>query len=305
MKNHADIKKKMQESIVKGTLVEWDIEGGLYLLYSQNHTEEVQRIERTVGLEYLQFHFCITECMQLVFNAGRYTMPVDAEKSIVLYNPQVALPINILLVPGTSLVSLLIPIEKLHGFFSKEAHFIAFLNEENKHKKYYKEHSTAPEVITVLNQILHRNPHPIVAPLYYKAKAMELLSLYYNMPQDIDLEQCPFLVDEKNVAKIRLAKEIIISRMVDPPTLQELSQEIQLPLNRLKQGFKQVYGDTVYGFLLEYKMERARQLLTTGSLNVNEVGQELGYSAASHFIAAFRKKYGTTPKKFVMGLTTA
>ena len=232
-------------------------------------------------------------------------MPLDSERSIVLYNPQVALPMNILLVPGASMVSLLIPIEKLHGFFSKEAHFIAFLNEENKDKKYYKEHSTAPEVITVLNQILNRSPHPIVAPLYYRAKALELLSLYYNMPQDIDLEQCPFLVDEKNVAKIRLAKEIIISRMVNPPTLQELSDEIQLPLNRLKQGFKQVYGDTVYGFLFEYKMERSRQLLASGSLNVNEVGLELGYSAASHFIAAFRRKYGTTPKKFVMGLTSA
>ena len=305
MKEQADLKKKMDKSIASGTLEERNIEGGLYLLYSKNESEDVQRIERVVGLEYLQFHFCVTERMQLVFNGGNYTMPLDSERSIVLYNPQVALPMNVLLVPGASMVSLLMPIEKLHGFFSKEAHFIAFLNEENKDKKYYKEHSTAPEVITVLNQILNRSPHPIVAPLYYRAKALELLSLYYNMPQDIDLEQCPFLVDEKNVAKIRLAKEIIISRMVDPPTLQELSDEIQLPLNRLKQGFKQVYGDTVYGFLFEYKMERSRQLLASGSLNVNEVGLELGYSAASHFIAAFRRKYGTTPKKFVMGLTSS
>ena len=93
------------------------------------------------------------------------------------------------------------------------------------------------------------------------------------------------------MAKIRLAKEIIIERMTEPPTLQELADEIQLPLNRLKEGFKQVYGDTVFSFLFEYKMERARQLLAEGSLNVNEVGLEIGYSAASHCIAAFRRKY--------------
>lgn len=293
------------KSIVRGILEERDVENGFYLLYSQNESENTERIERKVGLEYLQFHFCVSGKMELVFNEGRYKMPLKKERSLVLYNPQVKLPIDILLAPGSSMVSLLIPIEKLHGFFSKEAHFIAFLNEENKGKKYYKEHPISPSVITILNQILQRSPHPVVAPLYYRAKAMELLSLYYNMPQDIDLEQCPFLVDEKNVAKIRLAKEIIIKRMVDPPTLQELSDEIQLPLNRLKEGFKQVYGDTVFGFLFEYKMECARQLLAEGSLNVNEVGLEIGYSAASHFIAAFRRKYGTTPKRYVMGLTSA
>lgn len=294
-----------EKSIARGILEERDVENGFYLLYSKNESEKTERIERKVGLEYLQFHFCVSGKLQFVFNEGHYKMPLKEERSLVLYNPQVTLPINILLDSGSSVVSLLIPIEKLHAFFSKEAHFIAFLNEENKGKKYYKEHPISPSVITILNQILQRSPHPLVAPLYYRAKAMELLSLYYNMPQDIDIEQCPFLIDEKNVAKIRLAKEIIIKQMTNPPTLQELADEIQLPINRLKEGFKQVYGDTVFGFLFEYKMERARQLLAEGSLNVNEVGLEIGYSAASHFIAAFKRKYGTTPKRYVMGLTGA
>lgn len=294
-----------ENNVARGILKQHDVEGGIYLLHAQNETEDLLLIEREVGLEFLQFHFCAKGGMELVFNEGRYKMPLDNERSIVLYNPQTPLPINILLGPCAAMVSLLIPIEKLHGFFSKEAHFIAFLNEENKGKKYYKEHPITPNIITILNQILYQSPHPLVAPLYYRAKAMELLSMYYNMPQDIDLEQCPFLLDEKNVAKIRLAKEVIIKRMVDPPTLQELADEIQLPINRLKEGYKQVYGDTVFGFLFDYKMEHARQLLAEGSLNVNEVAHEVGYSAASHFIAAFRRKYGTTPKRYVMGLTSA
>src|SRR5690625_7747966 len=125
-----------------------------------------------------------------------------------------------LLYPGAAMVSLLLTSKKLHAVFSKEAHFIAFLNEENKGKKYYKEHPISPSVITILNQILQRSPHPLVAPLYYRAKAMELLSLYYNMPQDIDVEQCPMLIDAKYLAKIRIAKEIIIERMTATPTLQ-------------------------------------------------------------------------------------
>ena len=87
-----------------------------------------------------------------------------------------------------------------------------------------------------------------------------------------------------------------------PPTLSELSDEIGLSLSKLKEGFKQIYGDSVFSFLFDYKMEVARQLLETGSHNVNEVGLKVGYSTASHFIAAFKKKFGTTPKKYLMSL---
>jgi len=91
--------------------------------------------------------------------------------------------------------------------------------------------------------------------------------------------------------------------MIEPPTLQELSDKVGLNLKKLKQGFKQIYGETVYGFLFDYKMDYARKLLDSGSFNVNEVGAKIGYSTASHFIAAFKKKYRTTPKKYLMSIS--
>jgi AraC-like DNA-binding protein len=132
----------------------------------------------------------------------------------------------------------------------------------------------------------------------------ELLSLYFNKNVDTDIEQCPFLIDEDNVRKIRLAKELILKNISEPPSLHELSEEIGLSLNKLKEGFKQLYGDTVFGYLLDHKMEEARRMLASNSYNVNEVGLKIGYSTSSHFIAAFKKKYGTTPKKYLMSLSS-
>ena len=128
------------------------------------------------------------------------------------------------------------------------------------------------------------------------------MSLYFNRSEEANVEQCPFLVDETNVIKIRKAKDIVISKMAEPPSLKELADEIGLSLKKLKEGFKQIYGDTVFGFLFEYKMEVARKMLEAGDNNVNEVGLKVGYSTSSHFIAAFKKKYGTTPKKYLMSL---
>jgi len=153
-----------------------------------------------------------------------------------------------------------------------------------------------------LNQLVNYNLNASIKNIYFKAKAYEVLSLYFNRSEDADIEQCPFLVDESNVLKIRKAKDIIISRMAEPPSLQELANEIGLTLKKLKEGFKQIYGDSVFSFLLDYKMEVARKLLESGKHNVNEVGLKVGYSTSSHFIAAFKKKYGTTPKKYVQSI---
>lgn len=288
--------KNIAERIFDKQIIEEDF----YLIYGQNTSEENRNIRETPSKQSLQFHFCMRGKLSFAYHQGQYTRVLEKEKSLVLYNPQYPLPVNLTLSPHTAWVSLFIPIERMHSFFSKEAHFIAFLNKENRDKKYYNEDSVSPYLLTVLNQIITHEPKAIVARLYYRSKALELLSLYFNGPKDIDLDQCPFLADEKNVMKIRQAKEILITNLTEPPTLQELANQVHLPLNSLKKGFKQVYGNTVFGFLLEYKLECSRQLLHEGRFNVNEVSLKMGYSAASHFITAFKKKYGTTPKRYLM-----
>jgi AraC-like DNA-binding protein len=232
------------------------------------------------------------------FNQGRYTIDIANSKSMLLYNPNQDLPIDIELVPEAKLVSVLISIEKLHTFFTREAGIIPFLNEENKSKKYYADKSITSSESIVLSQIMSHKVQPSMEKLYLKAKIYELLSIYFQ-PQDDSSNNCPFLQQEENVEKIRTAKNIIINRMAEPPSLQELADEIGLPLHYLKDGFKQIYGDTVFNFLWEYKMEYARRKLDTKKYNVSEVAYEIGYSTPSHFIAAFRKKFGTTPKKYM------
>ena len=93
--------------------------------------------------------------------------------------------------------------------------------------------------------------------------------------------------------------------MGDLPTLAELSEEVGLNIKKLKQGFKHVYGTTAFNFILEHKMEVARNLLMSGNYNINEVGDKLGYSTTSHFISSFKKKFGITPKKYMQSITVS
>ena len=292
----------MFKNVGESSLDEITLEKGFYVLHFQNESDKIQHFEREIDSSFLQMHFCLRGNSKFLFNNGSYSFDVLDNRTILLYNPQRILPINLEIQPKTTLVSLLISIEKFHSLFSKEAGYIPFLSDENSNRKFYDDTEIKPTVGIVLQQIINSNINSAIRELYVKGKIYELLSLHFQKEENVDTEYCPFLVDEQNVLKIRKAKDIIISRMSEPPSLQELATEIGLNLKKLKEGFKQIYGDTVYSFLFDYKMEHARKLLESNQYNVNEVGLQVGYSTASHFIAAFKKKFGTTPKKYVTSL---
>ena len=298
MKNNLQVP---EENVASGSYRELQIEPDFYLLQASNEASGAIRLDRPVDQLFIQFHFCLQGHARFLFHGGRYVMDLPRDQSVLLYNPETRLHLQAILAPDTRLISLLIPIGKFHSLFAAEAAFIPFLRQGNLDKKYYQQHPVLPTISVILTQLWNEQLHPSVRALYCKGKIYELLSLYFNR-NETQAEQCPFLMDEENVRRIRRAKEIIIERMTEPPGLQELAGEIGLSLKKLKEGFRQIYGDSVYSFLFDYKMETARKMMETGKYNVNEVGLKIGYSTASHFIAAFKKKYNTTPKQYLLSL---
>lgn len=285
-----------------GSHEEINIEDDFIVLRFQNDSDETSHYEREVGTDLIQFHFGIKGRAKFIFNQGRYALDLREEVSLFLYNPQKELPVHLEIAPHSWVISVLVSIKKFHGFFSEQADHIPFLSTDNIDKKYYKDEKINPSMAVVLSQLFHFNLHQSIKKLYFKGKVYELLSLYFNRAEDTNAESCPFLVDEENVIKIRKAKDIVIANMAEPPGLEELADQVGISLKKLKMGFKQIYGDSVYSFLFDYKMDYARKLLDSGTYNVNEVGLRIGYSTASHFISAFKKKFGTTPKKYLMSI---
>ena len=291
-----------EKNIAIGTIQDYLVDEGIIFLKLLNDEEVRASFEYEIDKNHIQFHFCIKGSSKFNFNNGNYSFPVISENSILLYNPVQELPINAFLEPNSLVLSVLISIKKFHSLFSNQADQISFLNQDNAGNKFYKDKKLGPMISVVLNQMAQQSVHESMHNLYLRAKVFELMSLYFNKDKEMDVEQCPFLVDDKNIKKIRRAKDIIISRMTEPPTLNDLSNEVEISLKKLKEGFKQVYGASVYVFLLDYKMQVSKRLLSSGNYNVNEVALKIGYSTATHFINAFKKKFGTTPKKYLMSL---
>ena len=284
--------------LMNKSCLETKIEDKFFVLKSENDSERNCSLNKELDTTFIQFHFVLEGEASFSFNNGTYKMSVLKGKYIVLYNPKKSLPVNATLSPKSHTLSVLISIKKFHKLFSEDNNNIQFLKDENINQKYYYENEISNPIFLVLNELKRYDINSSTKNLFLKAKIYELFSHLYNRNRDLNIEQCPFLTNEENFKKIKKAKDIIIGNMTNPPTLIDLSKEINLSLKKLKEGFKKIYGKPVFQFLLEYKMELAKKLLAENNYNVNEVSLKLGYSTASHFITAFKNKYGLTPKNF-------
>ena len=266
-------------------------------IHNQNSDDKV--FKKDIDASYIQFHFCLKGDLDFIFNEGNYSLNLSTNKFLILYNPKKDLPVNINLKSNSIFISALISINKFHKLFSQDGHKIDFLSGDNSNQKYYKELEINNSMRLVLNQMLKYRTSSITKDLYLKSKIYEIFSLIFNSENNNEDDKCPFILNDDQLRKIRLAKDIILERFNEPPTLVELSEEINLGLRQLKQGFKETYGKPVFQYLLDYKMDKAAKLLSDGKYNVNEVSIELGYSNSSHFIHAFKKKFGITPLSFI------
>lgn len=162
-----------------------------------------------------------------------------------------------------------------------------------------------PRVQMILYDILNspyagQPENESVNHIYLKSKLLELIALFFNTyskpPAKGETQISP---DEYE--KLQLAKQILISEIDNPPSLADLARRIYLNEFKLKNGFKHLFGTTVYGYLRDFRLEKARRLLEQGDMNVAEISVSIGYNNPSHFAATFKNKYGINPGMLLTG----
>ncbi|RXJ89158.1 hypothetical protein CRV01_11120 [Arcobacter sp. CECT 8983] len=130
--------------------------------------------------------------------------------------------------------------------------------------------------------------------LYYESKILELTYNTINNLNESSFKSLHFL-NEKDIQALHKAREILINNIHNPPSLKELAYKSAINEFKLKKGFKQLFGNTVYGFLQEYRLNKAKKLLEIDDINISEAAYLVGYKNISHFSTIFKKYFGYSP----------
>ena len=97
-----------------------------------------------------------------------------------------------------------------------------------------------------------------------------------------------------DLARVAAARDLLEDRLGAPPTLAELSAAVGLTAKKLNQGFKHLYGLTVFDYLTDLRLKTAYRLISEGRERISVVAYKVGVMPA-HLSYAFRKRFGISP----------
>lgn len=170
----------------------------------------------------------------------------------------------------------------------------------NNERRYYHPLTTTIAIKTVAHEIFNCPYQGNLKRLWLEGKTLELIA--HSLAQlDINKNRHDRVVrlQSRDIESIWNAKDILTRDMGNPPSLLQLAGMVGINKNKLNQGFREIFGTSVFDYLRICRLERGRELLKSGEKNVTEVALEVGYAQQSNFTKAFKKHFGTNPTNYL------
>ena len=112
------------------------------------------------------------------------------------------------------------------------------------------------------------------------------------------------LMDDKRAVLIEKIKNAIIEmihhadEMIKTNFSDFLSKKLNHDYTYLSNLFSEVQGTTIEQFIISHKIERIKELMIYGELNITEIAWKMNYSSVAHLSNQFKKMTGLSPSHF-------
>jgi len=171
--------------------------------------------------------------------------------------------------------------------------------EGSDEKPYNRFGTITPHMRMAIDQILNCPYHGLIKRMFLETKAMELITHILGQTVFTDsIHKNSIRLHPNDIERIHEARDILIRDVENPPSLFDLAHQVGLNEKKLNLGFRQVFGTTVFDYLRTYRMEKAKQLLNEGKMNVTEVAFGVGYLHHSTFSRSFARHFGISPMAY-------
>lgn len=147
----------------------------------------------------------------------------------------------------------------------------------------------------VIAQIRTCHYSGIMRKIFLEGKVAELLLLQLDQVNTVENFEC-LKPRQSDIEKLHYARELIEANIKNPKTIIQLSQLTGINDFKLKRDFKRIFGKTIFEYLTEYRLNKAREMLQEGYL-INEIAYNIGYKHPQHFSAAFKRYFGICPSE--------
>ena len=131
---------------------------------------------------------------------------------------------------------------------------------------------------------------------YCVFKSVELL---YLLCSKASLSYGCDLASPPSVAPVMLeVKTYLEEHLSEKLTIPFLCKQFSFSATFLKKHFRSTYGVPIHTYLIQQRLQRARNLICTTGMPIQQIAQTVGYEGMSQFNAAFKRHYGMSPGQY-------
>lgn len=155
----------------------------------------------------------------------------------------------------------------------------------------------APCNIKILIETIKNTPSEnMIDYVKLKAKVMELLvkSLQYAT----NILNKKFKLTREEINSVYKGETILLENLQNPPSVNDLSKELNMTVYKLQKGFKQILGNTVYEHVKKLRIGKSKILLKNTNMSIISIANEVGYENPSKFSSVFKAYMNVTPSEY-------
>jgi AraC-like DNA-binding protein len=107
-------------------------------------------------------------------------------------------------------------------------------------------------------------------------------------------------IPQEDMERFMQVEQLLVKDLSEkPPTIDQLSKLVTMSATRLKKGFKEMYGTGIYTYYQKARLQKAKEMLMSGSHSIKDTAAATGFYNSANFAAAFKKEFNLLPSQIV------
>lgn len=137
---------------------------------------------------------------------------------------------------------------------------------------------------------------PWLRQIHIEAKVLDLICMSLHELTARDGFAGPTVsLKPRDIELLRAVRDYLDTGFGDSITIPALCRRFATNRSKLSEGFRMLFGETIFEYIHKLRMEHARLLLAETDTPISDVAEQVGYSRQSSFSTAFREHHGIRP----------
>lgn len=125
-----------------------------------------------------------------------------------------------------------------------------------------------------------------------------LLRIWQELYEHVEINETGFAENGRDTERIRRIMEYIREHYAEKITLEDLAEQIHLCRSESCRLFKRYMKESMFDYLLDYRIERSLEFLRRSDLDVTQIAGQAGFASPGYYSKIFKRKMGCTPLEY-------